>query len=80
MHCVVHRVNALTGDFPGFYAWIKGSDRMRTIAFYSLKGGVGKTAAAVNIAYLASQAGYPTLLWDLDPRAPPAGIWRGLMR
>ena len=53
---------------------------MRTIAFYSLKGGVGKTAAAVNIAYLASQAGYPTLLWDLDPRAPPAGIWRGLMR
>ena len=46
---------------------------MRTIAFYSLKGGVGKTAAAVNIAYLASQAGYPTLLWDLDPQG--AASW-----
>lgn len=46
---------------------------MRTIAFYSLKGGVGKTAAAVNIAYLASQAGYPTLLWDLDPQG--ASSW-----
>ncbi|MCH8498852.1 MAG: ParA family protein [Marinobacter sp.] len=39
---------------------------MKTLAFYSLKGGVGKTAAAVNIAYLASQAGIKTLLWDLD--------------
>lgn len=46
---------------------------MRTIAFYSMKGGVGKTAAAVNIAYLASQAGYATLLWDLDPQG--ASSW-----
>ncbi len=46
---------------------------MRTIAFYSLKGGVGKTAAAVNIAYLASQAGVSTLLWDLDPQG--ASSW-----
>lgn len=41
---------------------------MRTIAFYSPKGGVGKTAAAVNIAYLASQGNFKTLLWDLDPQ------------
>ncbi|MGM0954195.1 MAG: ParA family protein [Pseudomonadota bacterium] len=41
---------------------------MRIIALYSPKGGVGKTAAAVNIAYLASQDNYQTLLWDLDPQ------------
>lgn len=39
---------------------------MKTIAFYSPKGGVGKTASAVNIAYLASRSGVSTLLWDLD--------------
>jgi cellulose biosynthesis protein BcsQ len=36
---------------------------------YNSKGGVGKTAAAVNLAYLASQEGMKTLLWDLDPQA-----------
>lgn len=46
---------------------------MRVIAFHNLKGGVGKTAAAVNIAYLAGQSGVPTLLWDLD--AQGAASW-----
>ena len=41
---------------------------MKIIAFYSMKGGVGKTAAAVNIAYLAARAGFKTLLCDLDPQ------------
>jgi len=41
---------------------------MRTVAIWSIKGGVGKTAAAVNIAYAASLGGTRTLLWDLDPQ------------
>ncbi len=39
---------------------------MKKIAFYSIKGGVGKSSAAVNIAYLASRTGRRTLLLDLD--------------
>ena len=39
---------------------------MKTIALYNVKGGVGKTTAAVNLAYLASTEGRRTLLWDLD--------------
>lgn len=43
-------------------------DNMIVLACYNVKGGVGKTSAAVNLAYLASQNGYRTLLWDLDPQ------------
>lgn len=39
-----------------------------TIAFASLKGGVGKSSAAVNIAALAAAGGARTLLWDVDPQ------------
>lgn len=39
---------------------------MKTLAFYNLKGGVGKTTVAVNFAYLAAYEGKRTLLWDLD--------------
>ena len=46
---------------------------MRTVAIYSLKGGVGKTTTAVNLAFLAARAGIPTILWDLDPQA--AATW-----
>ncbi|MBN2281534.1 MAG: ParA family protein [Candidatus Marinimicrobia bacterium] len=41
---------------------------MKTIALYSIKGGVGKTAAATNLAYLAAKDRYSTLLCDLDPQ------------
>ena len=41
---------------------------MRVIALYNIKGGVGKTATAVNLAYLSAHTGYRTLLWDMDPQ------------
>ncbi|MFW5454738.1 ParA family protein [Thioalkalivibrio sulfidiphilus] len=46
---------------------------MKTVALYNLKGGVGKTAAAVNLAYLATEYGHRVLLWDLDPQG--AATW-----
>ncbi|MDE1460473.1 ParA family protein [Spartinivicinus poritis] len=49
---------------------------MKIIAVYSIKGGVGKTAAAVNLAYEASQAGYQTLLCDLDPQGASSFYFR----
>jgi cellulose biosynthesis protein BcsQ len=38
------------------------------VALMSVKGGVGKTTAAVNLAHLAAEGGARTLLWDLDPQ------------
>ncbi len=42
---------------------------MKLISVYSIKGGVGKTATAVNLAFLSARAGNRTLLWDLDPQS-----------
>ncbi len=49
---------------------------MTIIALYSNKGGVGKTAAAVNLAYLAARDGYPTLLCDLDAQGAATYYFR----
>jgi len=42
---------------------------VRALATYNIKGSVGTTPAAVNLAYLAACEGLRTLSWDLDPQA-----------
>jgi len=49
---------------------------MKIIATYNIKGGVGKTSTAVNLAYLAAQSGYRTLVWDLDPQGASSYYFR----
>lgn len=49
---------------------------MKTIALYSMKGGVGKTAAAVNLAYITAKEGNFTLICDLDPQAAATYYFR----
>ena len=48
----------------------------RVLATYNIKGGVGKTSAAVNLAYLAAKRGARTLLWDLDPQGASTYLFR----
>jgi chromosome partitioning protein len=49
---------------------------MKTLALYSNKGGVGKTATTVNLSYLAAQSGYNTLVCDLDPQSSTTYYFR----
>ena len=46
------------------------------IALYSNKGGVGKSTAAANLAYLAARSGRTTLLFDLDPQGATSFFFR----
>ena len=49
---------------------------VKVLATYNIKGGVGKTSTAVNLAYLAAREGRRTLLWDLDPQAAATFLFR----
>jgi cellulose biosynthesis protein BcsQ len=48
----------------------------RVLAIYNGKGGVGKTSAAVNLAYLAAREGARCLIWDLDPQGATTYLLR----
>lgn len=50
---------------------------MHIIAVSNIKGGVGKTTTAVNLAYLCAASGRSTVLWDLDPQGAATWTLRG---
>jgi len=49
---------------------------VKVFATYNIKGGVGKTATAVNLAYLSALGGARTLVWDLDPQGAATFYFR----
>ncbi len=49
---------------------------MRVFAVYNIKGGVGKTASAVNLSFLAALSGARVLVWDLDPQGAASFYFR----
>ncbi len=49
---------------------------MKIFATYNIKGGVGKTAAAVNLGYLSGRSGFRTLIWDLDAQGAASFYFR----
>jgi cellulose biosynthesis protein BcsQ len=49
---------------------------MKVFAVYNLKGGVGKTASSVNFGWFAANAGFRTLVWDLDPQGAATFYFR----
>ncbi|MDH5434707.1 MAG: ParA family protein [Gammaproteobacteria bacterium] len=48
---------------------------MRRVAFWSPKGGAGKTTLALNFAAAANKAGYKVLVCDLDPQKSATDIF-----
>jgi cellulose biosynthesis protein BcsQ len=50
---------------------------MQILAVTNIKGGVGKTTTAVNLAFLAAGSGMRTVLWDLDPQGAATWLLRG---
>jgi cellulose biosynthesis protein BcsQ len=48
----------------------------KVVALYNIKGGVGKTSAAVNLAWIAAERGSRVLLWDLDPQGAASFLLR----
>jgi cellulose biosynthesis protein BcsQ len=49
---------------------------VQVLATFNIKGGVGKSAAAANLAYLSARDGFKTLLCDIDPQGAATYLFR----
>lgn len=49
---------------------------MKVVGCYNIKGGVGKTASAVNLAFVAARTGTRVLVIDLDPQGAATFYFR----
>lgn len=49
---------------------------MKVLGVHNIKGGVGKTATTINLAYQATLDGARVLVWDLDPQAASTFYFR----
>ena len=49
---------------------------MTIFGTYNIKGGVGKTTATVNLAWLSARDGFRTLVWDLDAQGAASFYFR----
>lgn len=61
---------------PGEPSWHLRTGQPAVVAFYSFKGGVGRTTALVSCAWQLAEAGFRVAVVDLDLEAPSLG---GLM-
>lgn len=65
----------LEGDFPP--PWALATDAPTVVAFYSFKGGVGRTTTLASCALQAAKQGERVVVVDLDLEAPGVGSLLG---